>query len=158
MKKFLTGVAFAVLLCGCINIQYNGKTAEKKADDILVTVYSNAEKVTRKYTVLGEAVASGNYQETSRDRMISKLREKARECGASAIIITEQKVVTDDNEKVPGSAFRSAFDQEGTPENWQALARSVDREYVNTNRTVNNASSGSNRNMTRIIKAVFITY
>ena len=158
MKKFLTGVAFAVLLCGCINIQYNGKTAEKKADDILVTVYSNAEKVTRKYTVLGEAVASGNYQETSRDRMISKLREKARECGASAIIITEQKVVTDDNEKVPGSAFRSAFDQEGTPENWQTFARSVDREYVNTDRTVHNASSGSNRNMTRIIKAVFITY
>ncbi len=158
MKKFLTVFVFAVLFCGCINIQYNGKTADKKAGDVLVAVFANADKVNRKYTILGEAEASGNYLETSRDDMIAKLREKARECGADAIIIKEQKVVSESGKEISGGVFRSAFDQEGTPENWQNFARTVDRDYVNTNRSANNTASGTNRNMTRIIKAVFITY
>ena len=158
MKKFLAGFAFAALFCGCINIQYEGKSVERKSDDTLVAVFSSAEKVTRKYTVLGEAVASGNYQDTSRDEMIGKLRKKARECGASAIIIKEQKVVSNGDQELSGKSFRSAFDQENSSDNWQSLTISVDREYVNTNRTAGNTASGSNRDMTRIIRAVFITY
>ena len=153
---------FAVLLvllmiCGCVRIEYTGKTAEPRNNDVLIVIFSDPAGVGKKYTVLGEASVSANYREVSRDRMIAKLRDKAAECGADAIIITEQQVVFDENKAGKQGAFRSAFDQNNGQDN-KPFADSIDRDYVNTDRSSRVNANGSNSCFTRIIRAQFIRY
>ncbi|MBQ9786557.1 MAG: hypothetical protein IJW33_00110 [Lentisphaeria bacterium] len=157
MKKFAFFLC-AALFCGCVEIHYDGKTAEPRNDDVQTVVFSSPEKVTRKYTVLGEASASGNYQEVSRDRLIAKLREKAAASGADAIIITEQQVISNGRNGGKSSAVRNVFSTDHGPDSWQPVADSVDRDYINTDRSRSTVSSANNSGYTRIIKAQFIRY
>lgn len=157
MKHFAF-LFIVAMFCGCVNIEYTGKTAEPRDNDVLIVIFTDPAKVGKKYTVLGEASASGNYREVSRDRMISKLRDKAAECGADAIIIKEQQVIFDENKADNRGSFRSAFDQDNGPDSWKPFADSVDRDYVNTSRGRNANANGSNSCFTRIIRAEFIRY
>ena len=92
MKKF-AALLFAAVLCGCVSVEYHGECAAAREGDAQIAVFTDATKITRPYTVLGTATASGNYQEVSRDRMIDKLRSKAASCGADAMLIVEQQVI-----------------------------------------------------------------
>lgn len=157
MRNFAV-LLILLMLCGCVRIEYTGKTAEPRNNDVLIVIFSDPAGVGKKYTVLGEASVSANYREVSRDRMIAKLRDKAAECGADAIIITEQQVIFDENKADNRSTFRSAFDQDKGPDSWKPFADSVDRDYVNTNRSRNANANGSNSCFTRVIRAQFIRY
>ena len=157
MKK--TAVMFlAALICGCVNIEYQGKTAQLRKGDAMIAVFTDSAKIKTPYTVLGQAIASGSYQEVSRDRMVDKLKDKAAECGADAILIVEQQVRFKEGNVAVNPAFMTAFDYDETEGNWKQLYEDVDRNFVNVNRNRTSTSAGSTNNFTRIIRAEFLRY
>ncbi|MBE6375048.1 MAG: hypothetical protein E7050_01160 [Lentisphaerae bacterium] len=158
MKKLFAFIAAAAFFCGCVNIEYSGTTAGVRESDAQIAVFTDSARITRSYTVLGTATASGNYQDVSRDRMIEKLRDKAAQCGADAILIVEHQVTADDNAPAANPAFMTAYDYDTTEGNWKQLYEDVDRNFVNTNRNRTSTTAGSSNNFTRIIRAEFIRY
>lgn len=158
MKNIFAFAAVMLLSAGCVNIEYTGKTANVRDTDAQIAVYTDSAKITKAYTVLGQAVASGNYQDVSRDRMIAKLREKAASCGADAILIVEQQVLLDQARTAANPAFMTAFDYDETEGNWKQIYEDVDRNFVNTNRNRTSTSAGSTNNFVRVIRAEFIRY
>lgn len=156
MKNWLFAALLPVLLSGCISMEYTGKTMAPVEGK--VKIFTDSGKITAPYDVLGTATVSGNYQDVSRDRMIDKLRTEAGKCGANAILIVEQQVLTDDN-AVPGnSVFVTAFDYDDTDSNWRYLYRDVDRNFANSRRNRTSTTAGSANHFRRIIRAEFIRY
>ena len=158
MKHLFALISAAVILGGCVNIEYTGTTAEVRDTEAQIAVFTDSARITRPYTVLGTATASGNYQEVSRDRMISKLREKAAECGADAILIVEHQVVADAKQLTSNQAFMTVYDYDTTEGNWKQLYEDVDRNFVNTRRNHTSTTAGSTNFFTRIIRAEFLRY
>jgi len=158
MRKFFA-VMFTAVLCGCVNIEYNGQTAAPLADDMQVAVFSDPGRITRPYTVLGQASASGDYRETGSDRLIAKLRDKAAKCGANAIIITEHQVIADDSGQISTSPkFSGSPERVDTGNSWNAISEDSDLNFANSKRHTPVTTSGSVNNFTRIIRAEFIRY
>ncbi len=94
MKHLLPAVSavlvLALLSTGCVHFSYEGETFAPTEN---VAVYHDADKIPEKYTVIGKAVAYGNYQDVSRDRLEDKLVSEAEEKGANAVLITALQVV-----------------------------------------------------------------
>lgn len=171
-SRFFAAVAAAVLLSGCISMEYTGEKLAPNPPDSKVAVYTDSAKIARAYQVLGTAKVSGNYQEVSRDRMIEKLRSEARKCGADAILIIEQQVIPDDDLKVSRSpVFTTAFDYDDTNHNWSQLSRDVDQNFaapdskgialgsrVTVGGGSTSSSAGSANNFRRVIRAEFLRY
>lgn len=95
-----------VTISGCTSVKYSGTTY---APTSKVKIYYSKERIQKKYKVMGSATASTwyEYQNTS---LKPALIEKARECGADAILINSigEKVtptarVESDNEIDNGS-------------------------------------------------------
>ena len=160
MKKHFSGMIAAVLVvglaAGCISYQYEGGKGEKETES--VKVFSDATRIGRPYSVLGEARVSGNYQEVSRDRMVRKLLSEAGKCGADAILIVEQQVVPLAEGRGEGG-FLTAFDYDDTNRSWSQLYRDVDQRYGNIrNRTPGGSGSALALRYRRIIRAEFLKY
>lgn len=158
MKIFAALSAAVLLLAGCVNIKYTGAVAEPAADNVNIAVFTDSAGIKRAYTVLGKATASGNYQEVSRDRMIAKLKEKAAECGANAILIVEHQVRADQEDASSNPAFTTALDYDDTEGNWRQIYKDVDRDFVNPQRNRTSTTAGSSNNFTRIIRAEFLRW
>ena len=159
MKNSLfAAVAVLLLTSGCISMEYTGEKLPPRQGDAKIAVFSDSAKIGKAYTVLGTAVVSGNYQDVSRDRMIKKLREEAKNCGADAILLVEQQVVPGTSASSANPVFMTAFDYDDSDQNWSQLYRDVDRNFVNTRRNKSNTTAGSSNNFKRIIRAEFIRY
>ncbi|MBO5667500.1 MAG: membrane lipoprotein lipid attachment site-containing protein [Lentisphaeria bacterium] len=158
MKKLLVILSAAAILSGCVSIEYTGKTVAAGESDTKIAVFTDSSKITRKYEVLGQATARGNYQEVSRDRMISKLRQKAAESGANAILIVEHQVISDLDEASTSPAFMTALDYDETEGNWKQIYTDVNRDFVNTRRNRTSTTSGSANHFTRVIRAEFLRW
>ncbi len=159
MKKSLFCATLAALLAsGCISVEYSGEKMPPREGNAKVAIFSDSAKITKAYSVLGTATVSGNYQDVSRDRMISKLREEAKECGADAILIVEQQVLPGSTSATGNPVFMTAFDYDDSSRNWSQLYRDVDRNFVNSNRNRSETTAGSANNFKRIIRAEFIRY
>ena len=80
-----------MLLCGCINIQYEGSSEPPLPDSEAVELYFSADQIPVKdYTVLGAATASAGMTYTATD-VEAKLRSFAREKGANGVLIVDIK-------------------------------------------------------------------
>lgn len=158
MKQFMTMLAAVIVLSGCVSIEYTGKNAPPRDDDEQIAVFTDSAKITRKYELLGQAVARGSYQEVSRDRMIGKLREKAAEAGADAILIVEHQVLSDQENAVSSPTFMSALDYDETEGNWKQIYTDVNRDFVNTRRNQTSTTAGSSNHFTRVIRAEFLRW
>ncbi|MBR7120628.1 MAG: hypothetical protein IKC94_00115 [Lentisphaeria bacterium] len=160
MSRIFVLCALAAFLGGCVNIEYTGKTFQRQETDAQIAVFTDPGRITRPYTVLGTATASGNYREVSSDRMLCKLREKAAECGANAILITDHRVVVTDNGSVNGDpAFMTSLDYNETDGgDWRQIYADVDRNFVNPGRNLSTMSGGNVNNFKRIIRAEFLRY
>ncbi len=153
MKNIFAAVAMLVF-AGCVSYSYTGKYETPVKEEKDIRIFTDSAKVPRRYTVLGKATVSGNCQDVSRDRLISKLRSKACAAGASAILITDQQVVTI-SEDSGSSPFFTAFDADDTNSNWSQLQQDVDENFANTRRMKNANSPGASR---RVIHAEFLRY
>ena len=170
-SRFFAAVSAAILLSGCISMEYTGEKLAPNPPDSKVAVYSDSAKIARAYQVLGTAKVSGNYQEVSRDRMIEKLRSEARKCGADAILIVEQQVIPGDLKVSRTPVFNTAFDYDDTNRNWSQLTRDIDQNFaapegkgiaLGNRVTVGggsaSSSAGSANNFRRVIRAEFLRY
>jgi hypothetical protein len=154
MMKNIFAVAAMLIFAGCVSYSYTGKYDTPVKEEKDMRIFTDPAKITRKYTVLGKATVSGNCQDVSRDRLVARLKSEAHDAGASAIIITDQQVVTE-SEDSGSSPFFTAFDADDTNSNWSQLQQDVDENFANTRRMKNVTSPGASR---RIIHAEFIRY
>ena len=157
MKKSFCMIAAAcsALFFGCVSFDYEGKSEApvRPADDI--RIFNDATDIKESYSVLGTATVSGYTQDVSRDRMIAKLRSEAHKCGASAILIVEQQIVSVHSDS-GSQPFTTAFDYDDTSNSWSQLYRDVDQNYSNTRRSKHSfVTPGATR---RIIRAEFLRY
>ena len=94
MKKlFRTALAACVfaLLPACVNIQYDGTSAEPLPESEPVGLYFSADQIPVKtYDVLGEATATAG-EAYSATEVETKLRSFARKHGANAVLIVDIK-------------------------------------------------------------------
>ena len=160
MNKIFAVAILTAIFCGCVNIEYTGQTAPRQNTGARIAVFTDPARITRPYTVLGSATASGNYREVNTQTMLDKLREKAAECGANAILITDHRVVADPNEPVVNNpSFMTSLDYDDTDGgDWRQIYADVDRNFVNPYRNFSTTTSGSTNNFTRIIRAEFLRY
>ncbi|MBE6365337.1 MAG: hypothetical protein E7053_06250 [Lentisphaerae bacterium] len=160
MRKAFALIAITAILCGCVNIEYTGKTAPRQESDAQIAVFTDPARITRPYTVLGSATASGDYREVSTQNMINKLREKAAECGANAILITDHRVIDDDHAAVVSNpVFMTSLDYNDTDGgDWRQIYADVDRNFVNPYRNFSTTTGGSANNFRRVIRAEFLLY
>lgn len=154
MMKNILFAMLALTLAGCVSYSYKGTSEPPVKEEKDIRIFTDPAKITRRYKVLGKATVSGNCQDVSRDRLISKLRSEAHDNGADAILITDQQMVTL-NEDSSGTPFFTAFGNDDTNQNWGQIQRDVDANFANTRRTKNTTSPGASR---RIIEAEFIRY
>lgn len=156
LRKILTGMACAVLLCGCVSYEYTGKTATPTEGN--PPIFADSGKVPRPYSVLGQATVSGNYQDVSRDRLVEKLLSEGRRCGADAILLVEQQVVPA-GEPRNAPVFMTAYDYDDTNRSWSQLYRDVNQNFGSIRQ--NNAAPAGSQNVTfyrRVIRAEFLKY
>lgn len=121
----------AVAFCGgCISFEYNGKCEAPAADDPVLV--RNAAEIKRKYTVLGQAQVSGNYQDVSRDRMTAKLIAKAKARGADAVIIVDELVIPKSHGSVNSgkNSFSTTFDADDESRTWSQLSKDVNQDFA----------------------------
>ena len=94
MKNFFHTVLAAsalALLPACINIQYDGISAEPLSESEPVGLYFSADQIPVKtYDVLGEATATAG-EAYSATEVEAKLRSFARVHGANAVLIVDIK-------------------------------------------------------------------
>lgn len=84
MKTF-TPVLLAILLYGCgPSIKYAPFDSQYRSPTLVVDVYSDVSRVTRKYKEIGIVTARGDDNE---EKLLQELRERAASKGADAIII-----------------------------------------------------------------------
>ncbi len=145
---------FALLGAGCISYDYEGTCAENETDADTMKLYTDAKRIPSEYTELGTATVSGNYQNISRERMIDKLKSKAADCGADAILITEQQVLPVAEDAPSGGAFRTAFNADDTNNGWNQLYSDVDQNYGN----IRNKQAATTTVYRRIIRAKFLKF
>ncbi len=158
-KHFFALIALITFIgSGCISMEYTGEKMPVKNPDGKITVFTDSAKIAVPYKVLGTATVSGNYQDVSRDRMINKLRDEAKSCGADAILIVEQQVEADGDRVSDNPVFMTAFDYDDTDRSWSQLYKDVDRNFVNTKRDRSRTTAGNANNFKRIIRAEFIRY
>lgn len=100
------GILTMVVISGCTSVKYSGTTY---APTSKIKIYYSKERIQKKYKVMGSATASTwyEYQNTS---LKPALIEKAKECGADAILInsigervTAPARVASDNEMDDGT-------------------------------------------------------
>ena len=80
-----------LLLSSCINVQYVGKTYPAKPS---AAIFMNETEIPAKnYTVMGKAIATGSYHDYSAEDLKRRLRKKAMEKGADAVLIIDYEVL-----------------------------------------------------------------
>ena len=150
MNNILLLFCCTLMLSGCVSYDYVGDKLPEPSSS--VKVCTDPEAVTaEKHTVLGTATISGNSREISREKMLEKLADKAKECGADVILVTTHQVVPAATGQSNG--FATAFDFDSSSSGWQQLNRDIDGNYGNVRNRTHTQSVNTYR---RIIKAQFI--
>ena len=92
MNRLIALVAGLTLFAaGCVNFQYKG---EKFAPTEEANVYEDAKKIPeKKYLVMGHCVASGRYNDVTREKIYQRLQKEAEENGADAVLIDSYQIV-----------------------------------------------------------------
>lgn len=112
--------------------------------------------ISRSYRVLGQATASGDYRDVSRDRLLAKLKSEAESKGADAILITEQQVVSKSESRSVEPRFNTAYDYDGETSNWRQIQRDVDLNYGQIRGSLEEVRT--NASYIRILRAEFLKY
>ena len=154
MKRDLLLFALTLLLAGCVNFEYKGESAAPETEE--VTVFTDAARIRRAYRVLGEATASGDYRDVSRDRLLDKLKREAGARGADAVLITGQEVVPKSESRSMEPRFNTAGSYDGNASNWRQIQDDVDMNYGSMRGSLEAVSV--NARYVRVLRAEFLKY
>lgn len=101
MKRILILVCAVLLLSGCATIKLNygslvSETFTPKSNDFAIIL--TTEDLNRPYKEIGVISALANYENATYDQLNEKIKQKAREVGADAVIkieygITLQQII-----------------------------------------------------------------
>ena len=163
--KYLLATVFAALFlaffsAGCVHFSYEGEAFTPTEN---VDIYHDAEKIPQKYTVMGKAVAYGNYQDVSRDRLEEKLVAEAEARGADAVLVTALQVVPKGDAVGPAPVLRT-MEATGAEHTYtfNQLQKDFDGGYGQTDRnlfnTAPNPPTPAVREYRRIIRAEFLRF
>ena len=157
MKNIFLLAAFSIMLfcSGCISYSYDGRSESVFTSADKVKYYTPENLPQQKYTVLGTASVSANYQDVSREKMIEKLKSEAASNGADAILITEQKVSPQHAASTP--LFQTQFDYDDTSSSWRQINRDVDLNYGSAFGRTRQTTTGIST-YRRVIKAEFLRF
>jgi len=142
---------------GCINFQYKGAefTPTEKA-----RIYESAKKIPdQQYLPIGKCVASGRYDEVTREKMYLKLQKEAESKGADAVLITAYQIVpTGISESGLLNQDSVSLWAEGSVTNsgWNQLYGDFDQYYGQVGKK--NKNIAAPLSYTRIVRATFIKY
>lgn len=146
MKKCFVLMLLAVILTGCVSYEYEGK---KSTPTEQVTIYADSHSVSGKYTVLGVATVSGNYQSVSRQMLLGKLQTEAKKDGADGVILLEDRIIPGRSQSGQG-LFYTAFDYDDMERSWRQVYRDTNVNFAGKDQTETITS------YKRIIRAEFI--
>ena len=152
----LTGLLL-VFAVGCINFQYKGAefTPTEKA-----SIYESKKSIPdQNYLLIGKCVASGRYNEVTREKMYLKLQQEAESKGADAVLITAYQIVpTGISEEGLLKQDSVSLWSEGSITNsgWNQLYGDFDQYYGQIGNK--NQKSTTPLSYTRIVRASFIKY
>ena len=156
-KSLALTTLLAFFMTGCINFQYKGAefTPTEKAN-----IYESTKKIPdQKYLLIGKCVASGRYNEVTREKMYLKLQKEAESKGADAVLITAYQIVpTGISEDGLLNEDSVSLWSEGSVTNsgWNQLYGDFDQYYGQVGKKNENTSAPLS--YTRIIRASFIKY
>lgn len=88
----LAAGAAVILAAGCVQFEYEGQTAPASGAKVTL-VRELSPQIRESGKKLGKAVAWGNYQDVSRDKLEERLREEAAERGANTVLVLADQVV-----------------------------------------------------------------
>lgn len=147
----------AFVATGCINFQYKGAEFEptEKAN-----VYESKKSIPdQNYLPIGKCVASGRYNEVTREKMYQRLQSEAESKGADAVLITAYQIVpTGISESGLLSQDSVSLWSEGSVTNsgWNQLYGDFDQYYGQVGQK--DEKSSTPLSYTRIVRATFIKY
>jgi len=147
----------ALFATGCINFQYKGAefTPTKKAN-----IYESKKDIPDKnYLLIGKCVASGRYNEVTREKMYLRLQEEAESKGADVVLIVAYQIVpTGLSEDGLMNEDSVSLWSEGSVTNsgWNQLYGDFDQYYGQVGKKNENTSAPLS--YTRIVRASFIKY
>ena len=150
-QNFFISVAAAFLLSGCISYDYQGRKLDTPSETVVICTDETKLDMAN-YTALGNACASGDSANTSKDDLYEKLSAEAKECGADVILVTAYQIKP--VKTVHGEAVNANFDHDETNATWQQIGRDIDNNYGNMRGISCEASANGSYN--RIIKAKFL--
>ena len=148
--SFLTIFIFALFISGCISYKYDGKTSTPTEK---VAIFYNKNKLTSKYTLLGTAKVSASYTAVTKEEMIKKLEQEAKNTGANAIVIIDQQVTPTGNTTIE-SKFATYFETQDNHNPSDYIAQDFNHNYGNINNRIDNTQSTTG--YTRTIIAQFL--
>lgn len=146
-----------VLMTGCINFQYKGAefTPTEKAN-----IYESAKSIPdQNYLLIGKCVATGRYNEVTREEIYKRLQKEAESKGADAVLVTAYQIVpTGISETGLLGQDSVSLWSEGSVTNsgWNQLYGDFDQYYGQVGKK--DAKSSTPLSYTRIVRASFIRY
>jgi len=147
----------ALFTTGCIKFQYKGAefTPTKKAN-----IYESKKDIPDKnYLLIGKCVASGRYNEVTREKMYLRLQKEAESKGADVVLIVAYQIVpTGLSEDGLMNEDSVSLWSEGSVTNsgWNQLYGDFDQYYGQVGKKNENTSAPLS--YTRIVRASFIKY
>jgi hypothetical protein len=146
-----------ILVTGCINFQYKGAefTPTEKAN-----IYESAKSIPdQDYLIIGKCVATGRYNDVTREKMYKRLQKEAESKGADAVLITAYQIVpTGISESGLLSQDSVSLWSEGSVTNsgWNQLYGDFDQYYGRIGNK--DQKSTTPLSYTRVVRASFIKY
>ena len=89
-KLFILCATMALLTTGCLSVNYQGKSYAPTEN---VKFYSTAKQVPQSFDIMGKAICSGNYVNTTKEDIVKKLISQAEAKGADAVLLHEYAIV-----------------------------------------------------------------
>jgi hypothetical protein len=86
----LCATMMALLATGCLSVDYQGKSYAPTEN---VKFYSTAKEVPQPFDVMGKAICSGNYVNTTKEDIVKELISQAEAKGADAVLLHEYAIV-----------------------------------------------------------------
>jgi len=89
-KIFMLCATMALLTAGCLSVNYQGQSYAPTEN---VKFYSTAKQVPQPFDIMGKAICSGNYIDTTKEDIVKKLISQAESEGADAVLLHEYAIV-----------------------------------------------------------------
>jgi hypothetical protein len=158
MNSRLFSIASAIFLltAGCVSVEYSGKISPAVSH---VDFYEKKADMKRDAVPVGNAHLSANYQEYSKEKMLDMIKQKARDVGASAVVITSYEIVPSgtvrEDQALNDSPSKAWATDDDTKDGLRRMSQDFDYDYGSIG---NKQMNPEVKTYNRVINAEFFRY